>query len=111
MLNNIRAVLFDLDGTLVDSMWMWKDIDIEYLGSRHLPLPEDLQRSIEGMSLTETAVYFKKRFALPDDLEEIKKEWMDMAREKYRSQEPGNFFGSFGGGVSAPVSPAPTAWR
>lgn len=32
MLNNIRAVLFDLDGTLVDSMWMWKAIDIEYLG-------------------------------------------------------------------------------
>ena len=26
------AVLFDLDGTLVDSMWMWKEIDIEYLG-------------------------------------------------------------------------------
>ena len=28
------AVIFDLDGTLVDSMWMWKAIDIEYLG-RH----------------------------------------------------------------------------
>ena len=88
MLKNIRAVLFDLDGTLVDSMWMWKEIDIEYLGSRHLPLPEDLQRAIEGMSLTETAVYFKWRFDLPDDLEKIKREWMDMAREKYRSQVP-----------------------
>lgn len=88
MLKNIRAVLFDLDGTLVDSMWMWKDIDIEYLGCRHLTLPEDLQRAIEGKSLTETAIYFKERFALPDSLEEIKKEWMDMAREKYRSQVP-----------------------
>ena len=58
MFEEKEAVLFDLDGTLVDSMWMWKDIDIEYLGSRHLPLPEDLQRSIEGMSLTETAVFF-----------------------------------------------------
>ena len=27
-----KAILFDLDGTLVDSMWMWKEIDIEYLG-------------------------------------------------------------------------------
>ena len=27
-----NAFLFDLDGTLVESMWMWKAIDIEYLG-------------------------------------------------------------------------------
>ena len=31
MLKGVKAVLFDLDGTLVDSMWMWKDIDVEYL--------------------------------------------------------------------------------
>ena len=28
MLDGKQAVIFDLDGTLVDSMWMWKDIDI-----------------------------------------------------------------------------------
>ena len=32
MLKEIQAVIFDLDGTLVDSMWMWREIDIQYLG-------------------------------------------------------------------------------
>ena len=90
MLENIEAVLFDLDGTLVDSMWMWKDIDIEYLGKRGFGLPVELQKDIEGMSLTETAIYFKTRFGLSDTLEEIKAEWMDMAREKYCHQVPLN---------------------
>ena len=32
-LKNKKAVLFDLDGTLVDSMWMWPQIDVEFLGA------------------------------------------------------------------------------
>ena len=39
ILENKCAVIFDLDGTLVDSMWMWKDIDIEYLGRYGYTLP------------------------------------------------------------------------
>ena len=66
--NEIKAVIFDLDGTLVDSMWMWKQIDIEFLGRFGHECPEDLQKVIEGMSFSETAVYFKERFDLPMEL-------------------------------------------
>ena len=83
-----KAVLFDLDGTLVDSMWMWYQIDVEYLGRFGLACPPDLQRNIEGMSFSETAVYFKETFGLPDSLEEIKQAWIDMSIEKYRTQVP-----------------------
>ncbi len=88
MLRDIKAVLFDLDGTLIDSMWMWKDIDIEYLARYGEECPEDLQTQIEGMSFSETAVYFKERFHIPDPLEQIKEEWNRMAWEKYRDEVP-----------------------
>ena len=88
MFNNIEAVIFDLDGTLVDSMWIWKQIDIDYLGRRGLTLPEDLQKEIEGMSFTETANYFKNRFSLEDSIEEIKKEWAEMADDFYMNHIP-----------------------
>ncbi len=86
MLENITTVLFDLDGTLVDSMWMWKEIDLEYLGGLGLSVPEELSHRIEGMSFSETAVYFKETFGLSQSLEEIKAIWISMARDKYAHQ-------------------------
>lgn len=83
-----RAFLFDLDGTLVDSMWMWKSIDIEFLGSYGHECPPELQRAIEGMSFSETAVYFKERFGLPLTTEEIKAVWTRMSIDKYRHEVP-----------------------
>lgn len=86
MLNNTEAVIFDLDGTLVDSMWMWRDIDIEFLSGYGIPLPEDLQKAIEGMSYTETARYFISRFSLPLTVPQIQGIWNQMTVEKYRTQ-------------------------
>ena len=85
-LENKKAVLFDLDGTLVDSMWMWEAIDIEFLGAYGYECPDDIQRAIEGMSFSETAVYFKERFDLPLSLEEIKAVWT-RERDSHRNRD------------------------
>ena len=86
LLKDRKAVLFDLDGTLVDSMWVWRNIDIDFLSAIGQELPADLQKCIEGMSFTETAEYFKKRFSIDDDVEDIKKKWNQMAYDKYTSE-------------------------
>jgi len=86
MFNNIRACIFDLDGTLVDSMWMWHSIDVEYLRRFGQECPDDLQKIIEGMSFTENAIYFKNRFNLSDSIDKIKSDWEDMSVSKYRDE-------------------------
>ena len=88
MLKDTDAVIFDLDGSLVDSMWLWRAIDIEYLGRFGIALPEDLQSRIEGMSFSETAVFFKENFAITDSLEQIKETWNRMAWDKYAHEVP-----------------------
>lgn len=94
MLKNIKAVFFDLDGTLIDSMHVWKDIDIEFLGRFGFELPPTLQKEIEGISFVDTAIYFKKRFALELSIEEIMDIWNEMAFQKYSEEidyKPGAF--------------------
>ena len=88
MMQGKEAVIFDLDGSLVDSMWIWKDIDIEYLGRFGIELPEKLQSEIEGMSFSETAVYFKERFGISDSIEQMKEDWNRMAWDKYMNEVP-----------------------
>ena len=88
MLNNIDAIIFDVDGTIADSMWMWKQIDIEYLGRFGIDLPPDLQKNIEGMSFRETAHYFKEHFKIPDSIEKMMDDWNAMAAHKYQYEIP-----------------------
>lgn len=88
MLDNIEAVIFDLDGTLVDSMWIWHEIDVEYLGRFGITVPENLQYQIEGMSFKETADHFKKTFAIQDSTDVIMSDWNKMAWDKYENEIP-----------------------
>ncbi|MEG0012697.1 MAG: HAD family phosphatase [Cellulosilyticaceae bacterium] len=80
------AVIFDLDGTLVDSMWVWAQLDIDYLAKFGIVAPEDIDKELEGKSFTESAGYFKERFELPHTIEEIKASWNEMAWDFYMNE-------------------------
>lgn len=89
MLENIDAVIFDMDGTLVDSMWVWTSVDEEYLEKYNLTEPENFHEEMEGMSYMEVAQYYQRAFpTLHKTLDEIMDEWHEMAYDKYMHEVP-----------------------
>lgn len=79
----IKGAIFDLDGTLIDSMAVWNKIDYDFLTKRGIPVPDDLSRTIKSLSYKDTALYFKERFNLYETIEEIMDEWNLMVFNEY----------------------------
>lgn len=88
ILRDTEAVIFDFDGTLVDSMWIWKSVDVDYLAKFGFEYEEGLQQKIEGMSFYETALFFKENYHISDSPEDMVDEWNSMAYDKYLNQVP-----------------------
>jgi len=84
-----KAVIFDLDGTLIDSMGIWSQVDHDFLGKRNIPVPDDLFDDIEvGNSYVEVAEHFKQKFNLSESAEEIMNEWTEMVAWHYQHDIP-----------------------
>ena len=87
-MRDFRGMIFDLDGTLLDSMGVWSQIDVDFLAKRGLALPEDYQRIVTPMGARQAADYTIERFHLPDTPEMLMEEWLDMAHEEYSKRIP-----------------------
>ena len=78
-----KGAVFDLDGTLLDSMEVWKNIDIEFLSKRGLEVPKGYSDEILAMSFRETAEYTIARFGLQEQPDDVMHGWNQMAIEAY----------------------------
>lgn len=73
MIEKISGAVFDFDGTLIDSMSMWKTAGTEYLQSRGLTAPADIQEKICKLSLDGSYEFFRDYAGLQETLEEYTK--------------------------------------
>lgn len=80
---DFKGAIFDLDGTLIDSMDIWEKIDKKFLEKRNIAIPSDYIEKINSMSFKEVAKYTIERFNLKESEEELIKEWNEMALHEY----------------------------
>ena len=81
----MNAYIFDLDGTLFESMDVWAKVDKEFFQKRGLALPEEHARATIAMHIDEAADYIKKLFGLQESAEDIIQEWLSIAEAAYET--------------------------
>ena len=85
-------LLFDMDGTLIDSNGIWKDVDTRFLEKRGLPYTQEYYEGVAHTIFPLAAKFTKEFCHLPESEAAIMAEWMEMAGDIYATdvtEKPG----------------------
>lgn len=81
-------LLFDLDGTLIDSNGVWVEVDRTFLARRGLTATPEYSHTVGHSIFPVAAQYTKDYYHLEESPQAIMDEWMDLARDAYAHQVP-----------------------
>lgn len=85
---NFRGVILDLDGTLIDSMQIWHEIDIAFFAENGLTLPDGLSEQVAKMSIDEWAEFFVRHYVPAMTTAQVIARIEEMAAYYYREKIP-----------------------
>ncbi len=88
---NITGAIFDFDGTLFDSMHVWKGIRYKFFDKIGLNLTEEDEKAFNGLNLRESLILAKERFSFKKSYDELLTDFFDYIKERYLAEtEPKN---------------------
>ncbi len=82
----MMGAIFDLDGTLLDSMHVWQRFGALYLESRGIGAPPDLTETLKTMSLPQAASYFRETFGFEETQQELLAQFGELLVRQYRER-------------------------
>lgn len=82
----IKGAIFDVDGVLIDSMIIWKDLGVRYLKSLDIKPEEELSAILFSMSMEQGAEYLKKQYSINKTSEEIFSDFKVLLEDFYFNQ-------------------------
>ena len=81
--NSFKAVLFDLDGTLADSLGALKKVYFEFLSSQNLVGSEEEFTELNGPSISEISEVIRTRYNLPEDTVLLEESYLALLENEY----------------------------
>lgn len=81
----MKAVIFDFDGTIADSTYVWNKVDRDFFAGRGMEVPEGYVDAISTMSFYNGAVYTKEKYHIKESVGDIMAEWNAHALEEYEN--------------------------
>ena len=82
----VKLLIFDLDGTLLDSMSVWNDVDIEFLGRYGYEVTPEYTDMVKRATIEDAARYTQQKYRIPLTWQEIVETWESMVYDFYRSE-------------------------
>ncbi|MCM1579590.1 MAG: HAD family phosphatase [Ruminococcus sp.] len=79
----IKGIIFDIDGTLTDSMGVWAESDEILLGRRGIAYSKEVSEAMKSLHFMSACEYLKERFSLAESADEIGDEITEIVRDKY----------------------------
>lgn len=79
----MKSIIFDMDGTLADSMAMWRSLGIDYLKSRGIDITSEDAQEMTTQSLKMSSTYMKEKFNLSLTPDEIYNDMKHIAEDFY----------------------------
>ena len=79
-----KAVIFDFDGTIANSRYVWQKVDVDFFAKRGMEIPRDYVEAISVMSFYNGSVYTKEKYNIKESVEEIMSEWNSQALREYK---------------------------
>ena len=82
----IKGAIFDLDGTLLNSMFVWNTVGENYLRSIDLEPDKDINETFKAMSLYQAACHYRKAYGITQSIDEIMAGVNKMIERYYRDE-------------------------
>lgn len=86
LIEESQALIFDVDGTLLDSMPIWSNLGSLFLESLGIKAEKNLGTKLFPMTLNQGAKYLKERYSLPLSIKEIQTGNIAMVEKFYRDE-------------------------